>query len=83
MRPILIAHNVNSADIMPCVVTCAANSNDIMHGLHNTHVLVSQMYLCNYYMPEFNYWTGMQVCQLTTSKINHLTFSGTNYWKCK
>ena len=75
MEPILFVHNANNADIMPCVVACAVNPNDVMHGLHDTHALASQASLSIYDMPKFNCWQFMQACQPTSNKINHLTFS--------
>ena len=83
MEPILFVHNVDSADVMPHDVTCGANPNDVMHGSHDTWALVRWMYLCNFYTLKFTCWTGMQECQPTTTKINCLTFLGTNYQKCK
>ena len=72
-------HNVISADVMSYVVIHAMNPNNVMGSLHDMCMLVS----CNYYMPTITYWTGMQACQPTTTKINCLTFLGTNYQKCK
>ena len=67
-------HNATSADIMPCVVTCAVNPNDVMCGSHDMHMLASWVYLCNYFIPTITYWTGVQACQPTTTRINCLTF---------
>ena len=67
-------HNATSADIMPCVVTCAVNPNDVMCGSHGMHMLASWVYLCNYFIPTITYWTGVQACQPTTTRINCLTF---------
>ena len=79
----LFMHNANSPDVMPCVVTHAANPNDIMHCLCNTCVLVSWTSLCNYHALKSTYWHGVLACSLTTTTISHLTFLGTNYQKYK
>ena len=75
MRPILIVYNVNNADIMPHVVACAANPNDVhmtcIHWQvrHNYVIIMHQQLLI-----------GLASSMLTDDyKINCLTIFGTTY----
>ena len=47
--------NANSADIMPHVVACAMNPNDVMHSRHDKCALVNWASLCIYGMPTITY----------------------------
>ena len=83
MQHNLAVHNANSADFMPMWSTHAANPNDLMSGVHNMHSQASQPSILNLDAPQSTYWSSMHTCQLSTTKINCITFSGTNYPKCK
>ena len=57
MQPYLIMCNVNSADVMPMWSTCTAIPNDILHGVHETCVLVSWVSLHNIDVLHYTYLT--------------------------
>ena len=60
---------------MPHVITHDANTNDIMHVSCDTCVPVSQPPLDICDMLEIIYWHAVCVSQMTSTKINCLTFS--------
>ena len=52
------------------VVTCAINTNDVMHALCNMSMLASQPSLYIYDVLEITYWHAIHASQMTSTKLN-------------
>ena len=55
--------------IMPCVVTYAMKTKDVIHTSCDTHVPASWLSLDFYDAPEIAYWHAIHASQMTSPKI--------------